>query len=238
MRMPGGDWRRLYSARSTSDATRHQLGVEAGVDDLADGAVVDDERLEERVEHVVGGKALVVALVGTQLGRGRLHQHRLGDDGAARHAISVPAQPVHERLGHVLDHGEAACRVAVERRVAGGELALVAGGEHDPPRGVGHGHEDHAADARLEVLVGEALGLGAEHGGQEPGEGTVRLLDGDGVQVDAEGLGQRGGVAARSGARVARRHGQAVDVVGTERVDGHSGDERGVDAPRQPHHGV
>ena len=78
-RTPGGVWRRLYSARSTSRVIRsHELGVEALLDQLAAGAVVLDVGLEDRVEHLVGRQRLVVALVGSQLGRRRLGEHRSG----------------------------------------------------------------------------------------------------------------------------------------------------------------
>ena len=84
IRGPGGLCRRLYSAMSTRRVTRvDELGVEPGGDELATGAVALDVGLEERVEHLVGRERLVVALVGTQLGRRRLREHRLGHDLAA-----------------------------------------------------------------------------------------------------------------------------------------------------------
>ena len=58
----------------------HDRFVVAELDDLAGGAVVLDVELEDRVEHVVGRQALVVALIGAQLGRRRLGDHVLGDD--------------------------------------------------------------------------------------------------------------------------------------------------------------
>ena len=203
----------------------HELGVVSRAHDIGDRTVVEHERLEQWVEDVVGGQALVVALIGPQLrGRG-LGEHRLGDELLPGSGIAVAAQPVDEGLGNVLDHGEAARRVAVQRGVPGGELALVAGRQHDPAPGVGHRHEDHATDAGLQVLVGEAGGVITQRGGQDRGEGDVHRLDGDATKVDAEVLCQCGGVGDRPGARVTRRHGEAVDVTGTERIDGDGGDQ-------------
>src|SRR5437763_10965422 len=56
------------------------LGVEAHLDQLACSVVALDVRLEDRVEHFVRGERLVVALVGSKLGRRRLGQYRLRDD--------------------------------------------------------------------------------------------------------------------------------------------------------------
>ena len=53
-----------------------------------------------------------------------------------------------------------------------------------------------------------------------------------------EVLGEQLGVALGVLARVARRHRHAVDVLGTERVDGDAGHDRGVDATRQRDHDV
>src|SRR3712207_8941945 len=42
-------------------------------------------------------------------------------------------EPVHQHLGHVLDHREAARGIAVEGRVAHADFGLVARREHEPP---------------------------------------------------------------------------------------------------------
>ena len=141
----------------------HQLLVEARFDQLAGGQVALHVGLEDRVEHLVGRQALVVALVGAQLGRRRLGQHRLGDD-RRRRELRHAAQPVDQGLGHVLDHREAAGRVAVEGRVAHRRLALVAGGEDHPAELVGQGHEQDAPDPALQVLLGQVRSRPAKLG--------------------------------------------------------------------------
>ncbi len=70
--------------------------------------------------------------------------------GEFRHSQSA----VDERLRHVLDDREAAGEVAVEGGVADRHLRLVAGGEHEPAELVGERHQQVAADARLQVLLG------------------------------------------------------------------------------------
>ena len=60
------------------------------------------------------------------------------------------------------------------------------------------------------------------------------LFDGDDLQVDAQPLAQRHRVATRPVTRVARRHGDPVHPLRPERVDGHRGHERRVDAAGQP----
>ena len=93
MRGPGADWRRLYSARSTSRTTRSTISaVVAGSHDVLGGQVLLDVELEDGIEHLVRREALVVALVGPQLGRRRLEQHALGDDLAAGPLVAVPAE--------------------------------------------------------------------------------------------------------------------------------------------------
>ena len=53
-------------------------------------------------------------------------------------------------------------------------------------------HEQHAADARLQVLVGQPGGLAARaRGASIAAKRHVGLLDGHRREVDAEALGQR-----------------------------------------------
>ncbi len=185
------------------------------------------------IELLVRREALVVALVGAQLGRRRLGEDVLGDELAAGAVVAVAAEPVDQQLGHVLDHREAAGGVAVEGAVADGALALVAGGEHEPAELVRQRHQGHAPDARLEVLLGEVRLTTVEAGRQHLAERGERRLDGDDPPVDAEVVGQALGVGDRVVARVARRHEHAVHAVGPERVDRDGGDDRRVDPARQ-----
>ena len=199
MRTPGGICRRLYSAPSTRRTTLVDHGrIEALRDEVGCRAVALHVAPQHRIELLVGRKRLVVALIRTQLGRGRLVEHAVGDGSrqALEHRlrVAIAAQVVDQCLGHVLDHGEPARRVPVERGVAGGHLALVPRGQHDPSLGVRDRHQQHAAEARLQVLVGEAERLAAEHGGQHGREGDVGLLYRHHLEVDAQSLGDHAGV--------------------------------------------
>ena len=69
-------------------------------------------------------------------------------------------------------------------------------------------------------------------------ERRVRGLDRDRERADPELLGQRLGVGDAARAREARRHEHADHVVGAERVGRDRGDERRVDAAREPDHHV
>ena len=74
-------------------------------------------------------------------------------------SLGVPprGELVHERLRDVLDGREPARHVAVERGVPHRVLALVAGGEHQRAELVRERHQQVAADARLQVLLGDVL---------------------------------------------------------------------------------
>ena len=225
IRTPGGIWRRLYSAPSTRahDPVDERRGEALG-HEVRRRAVPLDVTLEHRVELLVGRERLVVTLVGTQLGRRRLVEHAVGDGRgqAIEHGlgVAIPAQVVDQRLGDVLDHREPTCGVPVEGGVARGHLALVPCGQHDPSSGIGKRHQDDAAQAGLEVLVGQAERLAPEHGGEHGREGDVRLLNGHDREIDPESRRQGGGVVVRCVTRIARRHGDAVHPRRAEGIDG------------------
>ena len=65
-----------------------------------------------------------------------------------------PREAEDVRLVDVLEEREAAGHVAVERRVADGELALVPRREREPAELVRERHHEKAADAGLDVLLG------------------------------------------------------------------------------------
>ena len=124
MRMPGGAWRRLYSARSTILITRSTSS--AGWPERHDLACVEvllDVGRQDRVEHVVRRQRVLVELVGAQLGRGRTVDGRGGDQLPSGLLVAPAHEPVDPALEHVLEHREAAGHVPVERGVAHRQLA-------------------------------------------------------------------------------------------------------------------
>src|SRR5574343_47167 len=155
------------------DEARHLLDVGSLVtvgDQRGHALVVFHVALDDGVQHLVFGQAVLVLLVRTQFGAGRPGDDALGDRvaaGAVGVVLVAPArQRKHPGLEHVLDHREPAGHVAVEGAVAGRHLALVAGGQHDRPGLVGQGHQKRAADAGLDVFFGGVFGQVRKLAGQ------------------------------------------------------------------------
>ena len=93
-----------------------------------------------------------VLLALLELGRGGLGDGRGGDDLAV--AVDPGGHLVDLGLVEVGDDHQCAAEVAVEGAVAHRELALVGGVQEQGPVPVGVEHQDGAADAGLEILLG------------------------------------------------------------------------------------
>src|SRR3546814_3674266 len=78
-------------------------------------------------------------------------------------------------LVQVLDRRVTAAHVAVDRRVADRVLALVAGSQHQPAELVAQRHQQRAAGARLQVLLGGVWLAALERIGQRSEEHTSEL---------------------------------------------------------------
>jgi len=210
-----------------------QCFVVAERHDVGGRHVVFDVHLENRVEHLVGRQRLVVTLVGAQFGRRRLVDDLVGDHFSAGTTIDVVAQFVHRQLEHVLDDGIAAHRIAVQREVANGHLALVSGGENHPTVLVRQSHHDGATDTALQVFFGEVGRLAGERFGKHVEVRGKRRFDCDRLHVDAEVGSELCCIGLRALARISRRHRHTVYVLGTQRVDGNGRNEGRVDSTRQ-----
>src|SRR3954451_22901522 len=170
---------------------------ERAVDDLAVApvggqllarAVELDVRLEHAVEYGVRRQRVLVELRLAQLRARRPLDDRLGDQLASSALVQVAREPEHVGLEDVLDQRQAARDVAVERRVADGELRLVPGRDHEPAELVGERHEQRAADPRLQVLLRQVRLAAAELGTTPFGEGVDNGLDRQLAEVTAEAL--------------------------------------------------
>ena len=160
----------------------------------------------------------------------RVLRDRLGLAALAGVRVAPAGELPDQRLRHVLDRREPAGGVAVERRVADGDLALVAGRQQQVPVLVGQPHEQRAAHAGLQVLRRDA---------GELDRAVVRVdhrRDRDDGVVQPGRLARSSASAERVLAGVLRRQPDAVHAVGAERVDGEGGDHRGVDAAGQAEH--
>src|SRR5205085_815967 len=117
----------FVDADQPGDAFDHGA-VETRRDDLLHALVVLHVTLKDRIEDLIGRQAVLVDLPGPQLRAGRTRDDPIGnraDAGAVRVVHVAPArEPEDRRLQDVLDHGEAARHVAVQRAIAGGHLAL------------------------------------------------------------------------------------------------------------------
>src|SRR5207302_9628208 len=119
--------------------------------DLISREVLFVEQLQDRVEYLVRQLRVGVLLTWPMLRGRRALDHPLRNHAAE--GVPVAREAVHQELAAVLDGREAAGHVAVERRIAHGHLALVAGGEEHPPGLVRDPHEQQHAAARLDVLL-------------------------------------------------------------------------------------
>ena len=204
----------------------------AGGDELIGREVLFDITPQDGVELLVGREAVGVLLPRLQLGRGWLGEDALGDGGAK--GVAIPAQLVHRRLGDVLEHGETAGHVAVKGAVAGGDLRLVAGREHDVAELVRQCVQDHAANPRLQVLLRDPGPRPFEGAGQDLLERPMGRFDGEVEQLDPEGLRHQPGVLEALGRGIAGRHAHRDHVLGAECVSGDRGGEGRVHSTREP----
>src|SRR5262245_55220428 len=135
------------------DHPPHRRRLEAARHDVRHTLVALHVALEDRVQILIGRQRVLVLLARAQFGRGRPGEDRPRDDLPPRPRIGLLGELVHEGLRAVLDAGEAARHVAVERGVAYCDLALVPRVEDEPAELIGQRHQVVAADAGLEVLL-------------------------------------------------------------------------------------
>ena len=234
--VPGADWRRLYSARSTIRSTLSTIAGSwpAAIRSSRPAVAVDVGRPGSRPARRSRAASRCRAGRGAARRDGGLVIDDSGIGGSAprrdRRRVAPPRQLPHQRLRHVLERVEAAHRVAVQRRVADRQLALVAGGQDQRTLLVGQCHEDDAAHPRLEVLHGQA---GQRHRRQERVDHRLDRLH---PVVQAGALGQVGGVVAGVVRRVLARHRDADHRGRAEGVDRERGDHRRVDAAGEAEH--
>ena len=204
-------------------------------DDGFGGEVVLDVEFQDGVQLGVFGQGVLVFLSGAQLGGGGFGDGVFGDDFAL--AVDVAGKGVDVCFVEVADDAEGAAEVAVEGAVADCRLAVVGGVKGDVAELVGHCHDQHAADARLEVFFGDAKWQVAECRLEGSKVLVVDISDGDGRVGHAEVAGEGFGIAYGVVGGVMRGHEQSHDVFCAEGFGGKGGDNGGVDASRQPEDG-
>ena len=104
----------------------------------------------------------------------------------ARSRFEIAAELVDLRLDHISNDGERTHHVSVERAIPYRHLRFVAGSEHQRAELVGKRHQQVAAYARLDVLLGD-VGLAAgEAGRQGLGVLVEKIMDGNRGVADAQ----------------------------------------------------
>ena len=149
-------------------------------------------------------------------------------------ALRQRAEAIHQQFAAILDGCEAARHVAVQGGIAHRHLALVAGGEQHLAGLVGDAHEQHAAAARLNVLL---RGVG-----RAPGEFVLQAPPSVASNMPSMEISlcltlqprrlQRGVVLAHLRG-VARGHRHRMHAIRAQRIDRDAQGQRRIDAPGQ-----
>ena len=207
----------------TRDAFNHSR-IKAGRHQGLDTFVVLHVALQDRVQHLIRGQAVLVGLVGAQLRAGRTRDDALRDRvlaSAVGVVLVAPARQLEDcGLEQVLDDRKSAGHVAIERAVTGGHLTLVAGGQHDRAELVGQRHEKHTAYAGLDVFFGGVFGPALELSSQRSLEGLKLRRDRYLVVTHLHTGSHVAGVYPGNIGRVGGRHHHGADIVRAQRIDG------------------
>ncbi len=145
----------VFAPIDQPDDAQNRLLVESVGDDLGGAFLLFHVPMQDRVQHVVGGKRILIRLIGAKLGAGDLVDAALGNQLAPGLPVDPAGQFPNGGLGHVADDRQAAAHVAVERAISHGDFALVAGGQQQMIEFVAESHEQRPADAGLEVFLGD-----------------------------------------------------------------------------------
>jgi hypothetical protein len=138
-------------------------------------------------------------------------------------AVDVCGQLVNHGFRHIRNERHAAGHVAVDRAIADGEFALVAGRNDHAVEFVGERHECHAAQAGLQVFFGQVRLFSFEDIAELVIHGGEGFPDGDFVAFDAEVAGQGDRIVDAALRGKGTGHGDAEDVLFTEGGHGESG---------------
>ena len=208
-----------------------------------------DVGLEQGIEQGVIGQGIAIALVWTQFGARRLQADRFSDQfarfgqaqvvaaGPGGVAIEPGAELKHGGFVEIADHGQAAVHVAVEGAIAHGQLRFVAGGEQQLAALVGQGHQQGAADARLQIFGRQAGRSSAQGRGEGVVKGAHQLRDCHGLLAEAQPGRQGFGVVDGAAGAVRGGHQQGLQGAGTQGGAGDDGHEGRIDAAAEAQQG-
>ena len=169
-----------------------------------------DQSFQQGIQLAVVRQRVAVLLVWPQFSAGGFAADRLPHQvPLLRQPQLLPAvpgcwavDPVAQRedagLVQIADHRQTAVHVAVEGAIPHRQLGFVARGQEQLALLVGHGHQQRAADAGLQVLGGDPLRLlpqGRRERGVEP---LHQPLNRQRVGREVQAIGQGGGIVDRS----------------------------------------
>ena len=181
------------------DVVDDRLGEALG-DQVAAGEALLDVAFQNCVEDVVGRETVLVDLAGAEFGaRGFLDRVERNDFAAGSGrggGVDPPGQGEDLGFEYVTDHGETAAHVAVECAIAHGHFALVAGGEEEGAKFIGERHHEDAADAGLDIFLGDVGCAAGEDGPERRLGGGHGVGDGDGLEPEPEVFGEEARVVA------------------------------------------
>ena len=213
----------------------------AHCDKISDRRLLVDQHLEDLVQHRVGRQAILVLLVLAQLCRGGLVDHAGWD-----HLTAWPLHPVemmgvapaagleHACLVEILDRVIAARHVAIDRGIAHRDLGFIAGGQKHLAELVRQRHEHHAAQAGLDVFLGQ-IGAGACKERRKRFKHRVMCrADRHGIERHTQTRGHICGIVERALRGKARGQHDAAHLVRPQRIGGDGRHQRAVDPPRKP----
>ena len=137
----------VFVAINQLEHTRHVCHCKAHGQYVCAPQILLDVGGHNRVQHCVVRQAILIRLIGTQLGRRRPRNDALRDDW--RKSIAVSTQAIDQGFKYVFEKGKATRHVAVQGTVANGHLTFVTGSEHHAAKFIRQGHQQHAANSGL-----------------------------------------------------------------------------------------
>ena len=127
---------------------------------IGDRGLIVHQHLQDAIKHRIGRQAVFVLLIRAQLGAGgfvddaRINNHALRSHHPITMMRIAPAADVkHPRLVQILNRIISACHIAVDRRIADRDFRFIACGQQHMAEFIGQGHEQQAAQTRLDILL-------------------------------------------------------------------------------------
>src|SRR6266571_1716386 len=192
-----------------------------------------DIGFEDAVEDVIGRQSILIGLVGAQLGGGRLFDARAGHQFPF--AIDDAREFVDHGFRHIGNYRQASGYIAVQGAVTDADFGFVSRAQNQSAEFIGESHEQIAADAGLDILLGGVFGRFGEGVGEDLAVGGKYIGDRQDNDFDSEIGGELARVAKAAFGGVGAGHGDAGDVLLAQRGHGDAGDHGRIHAAAHSH---